>query len=782
MPEDQAESQHVVVFARSFSVSNSPPPCVVATSYHDDTTNVSTRDPLAVASSSSRSPLPVATIPPREPISVEIVNINRLFSSSHLDKRKEEFRKKYDQKKSLAIDVDVCKLNPPPPKEDSCKTKKSSSRSSCRMSQTISFDENGKVIRQEFVQSASALSEESSVFDEDEDPFSDDFDFGDAFSLSDRPQEKACQTHYVSLTVSVLTQTSTAVTSSSSCQTSAPQHTDAGVQVQPRQNDLNKLPNIVVTPPAGKLNNFIVKPPSIFSKSDTSSQKPMLSQKSDPTGQTDKTNRLKSLISDLHTRYVGKQHVDESNLADKGEGHTNKRSAKSIKQLFESKKKKNTDQSSSKTGLSEKLKHELRNSSVKNQIGVISAKEEEEVPLLDQLLKEIAKLPLYKLIEFEKSFVKSITDRELLEIVKSRFKDKRDQQLIGIIKELVKNAHVDDMYDIFEQYINDRPYNECKKLSMKICENLLNKKDLTEFLMRNFSSMSESNKKVMATALLEELPYESMKKVIEIQLPKLKDKDIPNVLNNIQTDPNKRELEKAVSILSSRLSGDETQKLIRDLGKGMSRDEISKTIKQLFDYLPKRESEGIARRYVEVKKVLVEKWTETKAIEVRTKKVSKQVGTDPPLQEVRAEKSRKVVVIQGESWFANDRRCVNRATQTDAVNRLLFKDKTDLQNAAVVMNKAKKRFQEKGNSNSRAKKEDVMLGGKTSRSPTPNSLVLSSKVETDGAPVTSPATVTVSTRCVHFHFHFQFHFNCRRSLSGYTALLPLPTKCIQFRF
>ena len=97
--------------------------------------------------------------------------------------------------------------------------------------------------------------------------------------------------------------------------------------------------------------------------------------------------------------------------------------------------------------------------------------------------------------------------------------------------------------------------------------------------------MSEVNKKVMATSLLQDLPYEAMKTVIELQLPKLKEKDIPSVLNNIQTDPNKRELEKAVCILSSKLSAEETQKLIRDLGKSMKQEEISKTIKQLVTCL-----------------------------------------------------------------------------------------------------------------------------------------------------------------------------------------------------
>ena len=688
-----------------------------------------------------------------------------------MGRRREEFRKKYEQKKALAIEIDVCKLNPPPPKDKSSRSKKPYSHGARRMSQTIKFDEDGRVVHQEFVQSQSAVSEESSLYDEDEDPFNDDFDFGDAFRLSDLPQDKACQTFFVKFSVSALTQTPVSEISTTSSQTAGKKCVDSGVQVQPRQNDLNKLPNIVVTPPAGKLNNFIVKPPSIFSnKSDHS------------TGQNSKTNKLKSLFNDLHTKYVEKpgsakqlNNSNVNNVASSGEvaEQPHKKTTKSIKQLFESKKK-NVVEARSKTGVSDKLKHELRNSSVKQQIGAISAKEE-DIPLLDQLLKEISLLPLYKLVEFEKSFVKSITDREFLDILKGRFKDKCDHQLVEIIKELVKSIDVDDMYDIFEQYINDRPYNECRKLSMKICENLLNKKDLTEFMMRNLSSMSEANKKVMATSLLQDLPYEAMKTVIELQLPKLKEKDIPSVLNNIQTDPNKRELEKAVCILSSRLSAEETQKLIRDLGKGMKQEEISKTIKQLFDYLPKRDSETIARRYVEVKKVLVEKWTETRAIEVRTRTVSKQVGTDPPKQEVkeaRAEKSRKVVVLQGESWFANDRRCVNRATQTDAVNRLLFKDKTDLQNAAQVMSKAKKRFHDKANNNNnnnsrpKANREDVMLGvisPTTSRSPTPNSLAIS-KVETDGPSLTSPASVTVSTRCVTVTI---FTFTACYSYHGY---------------
>ena len=788
---EEESPQHVVVFARRFSVNSlSSPPCVVATS-------------------PSLPPVPslqVATIPQKDPISVELVNINRLYSSSDIQKRREDFRRKYETK-GLAIDIDVCKLNPPPPppKEDGFKPKKSSAHSSRRMSQTISFDEYGRVIRQEFVQSESVLSEESSVYDEDDDPFNDDFDFGDAFRLSEspEPQDKESQTHFVNLTISVLTQTPTNDLSTSSCQTAKVRQVDSGIQVEPPpQNDLNKFPNIVVTPPAGKLNNFIVKPPSIFSqKTDSTGQNSFVPQKSEAVGGNGKKSRLKRMVSDFHSKYVDKTAPEKQlnqNNVDKPSKPTdlpNKKSTKSIKQLFESKKK-NVETSSSKPELSDKLKHELRNSktSVKNQIGAISAKEEEEIPLLEQLLKEIANLPLYKLIEFEKGFVKSITDRELLEIVKTRFRHKSDQQLIDIMKELVKNIDVDDMYDIFEQYVNERPYSECKILSMKICENLLNKKDLTEFMMRNFSSMSENNKKVLATSLLEDLPYESMKKVIELQLPKLKEKDIPNVLNNIQTDPNKREFEKAVSILSSKLSGDETQKLIRDLGRGMKHEEIAKAIKHLFDYLPKRESESLARRYVEVKKVMVERWTETKAIEVRSKLVSKQTGTDPPKQEIkeaRAEKSRKVVVLQGESWFANDRRCVNRMTQTDAVNRLLFKDKTDLQNAAETMNKAKKRFLEKSkDSKSRSNREDVMIGGKSSRTPTPNSLALSSAVETDGGrrsspsspalmspalispalmspglispglmspSITSPAPVTVSTR--YGYLHSQFIYN-----------------------
>lgn len=722
-------SQHVVVFAQRFSVAKpSCTPCVVAAADHRSSSNL--------ASPSHKSP------PTINNVSAEIVNINRHFSTSDLEKRKEDFRRKYDSHKSIEIEVDVSKLSGSyssageagsssagpgtahPPGTQRC------SMFSRKMSQTISFDESGKVIKEEFVDTGT-LSEESSVFDENEDPLG-DFDFTSSYTSEFKGEavDKSCQTTFTDEVFSVLTQTMFV------------EKSDFCSQVDlTSQNDLNKLPNIVVTPPLEKSINIEAKKDHVFSK-----------QVSDPTGKsTVSKSRFKKMINNLQSKSGGNEPSDNQNTNAKPIENLHSsyfsdfvqrvgKKTSNLKDMFETGNNNNNNSAEAKISKNEKIKHEVRKGSVKSQAGAISSKVAEE-NLLETLLAEVAKLPSNKQVEFLKSFVKTLTDRELLSIVRHRFKDKRDEELIIILKDLSKSVLVDDMYDILEDYINERPYNECKKMTMKICENFLNKKDMTEFVMRNYATLSENDKKVLATSLLEDLSYDSLKKVLELQIPKLKEKDIPNILNNIQTLPNRRELEKAVCILSSRLSVEETQKVIRELVRGMKTEEIIKIIKQLLDYLPKKDSENIAMKYIQTNKVYVEKWTETKSVEFK-KMVSKTTGTEPMRELIQTTEKKKVVHVQGESWIGNKKKYVNRACQTDAVNRLLFKDKANLQNSQEVINRAKERFQKRISDVSNrtvVSREEAAISPCSSPVPT-------AKAQESDSSASSTSSITVSNR------------------------------------
>ena len=679
-------SQHVVVFAQRFSLAKQP--CIQCVT--------------AVSPDVSSPPQVSSSVAPN--VSAEVVNINKHFFKGDLNKRKEDFRRKYETNRNFEIDVDVTKLSGSQSSPGTGSTRAGTRRSSTisrKMSQTITFDDSGRVIKEEFVQSGT-FSEESSVFDEDEDPlgcfdFTNSYGFDQATPFEEDINNKSCQTCLISENCSVVTQTISFTKS------------DFGAQADvASQNDLNKIPNILVTPPLEKQINIESQQGPKLSKQDSgNTQDPLknlinnlhskLADNKTPDGQNSIANTFIKNIGNLH-----------SSLFNDSDNNLNKKTS-NLKNMFES-----NNQNSRETGKSSKMKHELR------KVGSIAPKLCEDT-LLDKLTAEIAKLPNYMLVEFQKSFIKTLTDRELLAIVKERFQDNKDERLIFVIKDLCKNILVDDMYDILEDFVNNRPYNECTKISMKMCENFLNKKDMTEFIMRNYGTLTENDKKVLTTSLLEDLPYESLKSVLELQIPKLKNKDIPHVLNNIKTLPNTRELERAVCILSSRLSAEEVRKVIKELIRGMNKEEVVATVEQLLDDLPEKDSEGLALKYVKTNKVCVEKWTETKSVVEVKKMVSKVTGTDPIREVVQTTEKKKLVHVQGESWIGKGKKFVNRSCQTDAVHRLLFKDKHDLQSSQEAMNKAKKRVQDKlntvNNSRSNSINKDNVIPGRSISNP-----------------------------------------------------------------
>ena len=652
---------------------------------------------------------------PRPGVQAEVVCINRLFTGRGVDRsaRRETFLRKYDKVREMEVDVrklsgDSVPASPEKPSRSNSRSRRNSSLPR-RVSQTVSFDSHGRVCREEFYQT-DTFSEESSVFDDNEDPLESFFDFPKRNDLLETQSEKACQTFFKA--ISSETQTFSSQSPDLDRTTLSSSGSDYGKQTQ---NDLNKMPNIVVTPP--KQFNNLVKPSSLYAK-----------HQGDPLGATQisTAGKLKGVIDNLHSKNVGKAPGEEdktlpseaddkklnsafenlrssnlrsSNLSDTPD-NLSSTSTKDLKSVFERGLGRND------IGRGKGDKGKSAPGSVKSHVSSLEVPNEE--PLLERLLGELGKLTQYKLAEFERRFVCKMTDRELLEIVRFRFRERRAQALVDIIKQLCQSTEADDIFEIFEEFVNVRPYNECKRVTMRICENFLNKKDLSEFLMRNYRSLSEPQMRAMAATLLQDLPYDSMKQVLESGLARLKEKDIPHVLNSIQTEPHGRELEKAVSILSSKLSSKDTQKLVRDLGRGMREEEVRKTIKQLSDYLPHKEGEGLASRFMERH---IDGSTQTEISGLKQTE-SKCVGTDPPKEKRGSIKARVGDLL-------NQKNLVNRAVQTDAVNRLLFKEKSDLQNVSQAIDNAKRRFLDKVG-RTRTNKEDIMLG--LHSSPTPSTI------------------------------------------------------------
>ena len=417
------------------------------------------------------------------------------------------------------------------------------------------------------------------------------------------------------------------------------------------------------------------------------------------------TQESTSMIDNLHSQYF-------SDKSDQGNSGKNSK----ISEIFKDDKKSKLK--------NDRLKREFRRTDVKSQVGKMKDKRSDE-ELLEGLLKEVHKLPTYKAAEFEKQFVKTLTDKEFTELLKHRLKDKGSSEgMTDILKDMVCRIDGDDMYELTEQYLNEKKYGEGSKIAMKVCENFLNKRDISEFIKRNYQYMSTENKKALATNAMEDLPYETMRSVLELQMGRLKEKDIPNVLNSINATPNRKELEKSITILASKLTGEESQKVIKALGKGMKNEEVTKTIKQLFDYLPKISSESLALKYVPKTKVLVEKWTETKAVEVK-KMYEKQCGTETIVETTHVQ---KVIRTEGKSWFSNDKKILTKSTQTEEFSKLLMtknKNKMDLFTAAQAMIRARKRME-----------ENNMTGRQDGKKKEERKLIkFESMVETDGGQV-----------------------------------------------
>ena len=642
----------------------------------------------------------VKTLLPR-PIHVEVVNINRLFhQNNEIDKLKEKFRKKYGRK-DLSIEIDVSKFRRNTDLNNDYQLVRSSQRSfrfrnktsfvssgcesthsshrlysnSQRFCKTISFDTEGNVVKEEFVET---FLTNNDVFDEkdENDPSSD----SDDDNLSDAKQSFQKCSHF---------------TKSTEVQTELFKKLNS-VETQTNDNDFQ---DAIIMESLEYTENNLNKP----NESDLTCK-----------------SKLKDIISSLQTKnYYDKPETDKKNEQVENSNIIVRRDSRSLKAMFEN--------------LCE-IKPEPQKSQI-SKTGPASRNEtDNQHELLNKLLNEISKLPLYRIAEFEKNLIKNITDKEFLEITKERFKNYQDGDLFEVVKFLLRCLHKDDLYDSFESSLNDRTYSEGSNVVMKLSENFLNKKDLTQLIQRNVLSLSEANKRLVASKLLEDLPYDSLRTVLELQFPKLREKDIPNILNNISVDPNRRELEKAICILSNKLSGEETLKLVKSLGKTMKDDDLVKTIRQLFYYLPRSQTEKVARNYVEVKKFYAEKWTETKAVEVK-RTVEKQVGTDNFVQQ-KVERTRKIVQTHGESWFSNDRKLVNRGVQTDAVNRLLFKDKIDLTAASAVIQKAKQRFSLRSRSQT-PDAEKFMLGAPTIKITSDRNIETDSRCSTPDPELTS---------------------------------------------